>query len=231
MNLGFIPLVTALLPVIAVHLCYLLAAYLGHLSWCFPYFADCVSISATGRHAPESFVFRAAVIPTAVLMMIYWKLSAEWLKALGSQSSRLNRLMLSIGITAALGLFIYAAVLGEAGDLYRLQRRIGMILFYVLTFIAQLLMTVQVVKLAKTRDAETHLSSTVLRALTLISGAVAVLGAMSFLSWGFYADYRRYEDAFEWVVTLLILAHPFVTYFAWRETCFSARFTLGRRLP
>ena len=83
MRLNFIPLATALLPAVGVHISHLMAAYLGHVSWCFPYFPDCVSISATGRHSPESFVFRAAIMPTAVFMMIYWKLSAEWLKTLG----------------------------------------------------------------------------------------------------------------------------------------------------
>ena len=87
MRLNSIPLVTALLPAAAVHVCYLLAAHLGHLSWCFPYFPDCVSISATGRHSPESFVFRAAIIPTAVFMVIYWKLGQEWLKTLGTEKS------------------------------------------------------------------------------------------------------------------------------------------------
>ena len=38
MRLNFIPLVTALLPAVGVHISHLLAAYLGHVSWCFPYF-------------------------------------------------------------------------------------------------------------------------------------------------------------------------------------------------
>ena len=93
MKLKAIPLATALLPGGAVHVCYLLAAHQGHISWCFPYFPDCVSISATGRHSPESVVFRAAIIPTAVLMMIYWSLNLEWLKALKTHMGRFNRAM------------------------------------------------------------------------------------------------------------------------------------------
>ena len=225
MRLNFIPLVTALLPAVAVHVCYLLAVHLGHVSWCFPYFPDCVSISAVGRHSPESFVFRAAIIPTAVFMMIYWKLSFEWLKTLGTQRTLFNRSMLWLGMTAGFGLFIYASVLGEVGQLYRLQRRVGMTLFYIFTSLAQLLMTVQIASVVKTRGA--RMSAPVLRSLVAISGAVATLGAMSLLSWAFYDDYRRYEDAFEWGLTLLILAHPFVTYFAWRDTGFRARFTIS----
>lgn len=227
MRLNFIPLVTALLPAVAVHVCYLLAAYLGHFSWCFPYFPDCVSISATGRHSPESFVFRAAMIPTAVFMMIYWKLSLEWLKTLGTRMTRLNRGMLWLGMAAGLGLFVYASVLGEVGQLYRLQRRIGMILFYIFTYLAQFLMTVQIVSVVRTRGAP--ISVPTFRSLVAICGAVAILGAISLLSWAFYEDYRRYEDAFEWGLTLLILAHVFVTHFAWRDSGFRARFTISEK--
>ena len=223
MRLNSIPLVTALLPAAAVHVCYLLAAHLGHLSWCFPYFPDCVSISATGRHSPESFVFRAAIIPTAVFMVIYWKLAMEWLKTLGTEKPLLNRCMLWLGVAAGLGLFVYASVLGEVGEAYRLQRRLGMILFYILAFLAQALMCVQIAALARTQV--TQVPAPIVRSLLGISGAVAIGGAASLLSWAFYDDYRRYEDAFEWGITLLIMAHPLVIYFAWRDSGFRAHFT------
>ena len=49
MRLSFVPVVVALLPLAAIHLCYLLAAYLGHVPWCLPYVDSCTSISAAGR--------------------------------------------------------------------------------------------------------------------------------------------------------------------------------------
>ncbi len=227
MKLKAIPLATALLPAVAIHVCYLLAANQGHVSWCFPYFPDCVSISATGRHSPESVVFRAAIIPTAVLMMIYWRLNFEWIKALGTHRVRLNRAMVWLGMTAALGLFVYSSLLSEVGDLYRQQRRIGMILFYLFTYPAQLLMTVQIASVARTQGVAMSVST--YRSLVAICGVVAVLGAISLLSWAFYDDYRRYEDAFEWGLTLLLLGHTFITHFAWRESGFQARFMIPRK--
>jgi len=227
MKLKAIPLATALLPAVAVHVCYLLAANQGHVSWCFPYFPDCVSISATVRHSPESVVFRAAIILTAVLMMIYWRLSLEWLKALGTHMVRLNRAMVWLGMTAALGLFVYSSLLGEVGDLYRQQRRIGMILFYIFTYPAQLLMTVQIASVVRTQGVPMSVST--YRSLVAICAAVAILGAISLLSWAFYDDYRRYEDAFEWGLTLLLLGHTFITHFAWRESGFQARFMIPKK--
>jgi len=229
MTVNAIPLLTALLPAVGVHACYLIGASLGHLSWCVPYLADCVSISATGRHPPESILFRATVIPTAVLMLIYWKLSYEWLKALGRPAGWRGRAMLGIGLTAGAGLFFYASLLGEIGDAYKVQRRVGMILFYVFTFLAQALLTVEA--WAAARSGGARISGTSLRALTAVSGAVGVLGLSGFLSWAFHDDYRRWEDAFEWTVTLLILLHPVAVWAAWRETGFKARLTVADRQP
>ena len=75
MSLNFLPLLTALLPALAINFCYLLAASQGHVPWCIPYLEGCTSISATGRQAPESYLFRALIIPTAVLLVFYWRLS------------------------------------------------------------------------------------------------------------------------------------------------------------
>jgi len=229
MTLNAIPLWTALLPAVGVHACYLVGASLGHLGWCVPYLADCVSISATGRHPPESILFRATVIPTALLMLVYWKLGYEWLKALGRPAACCGRAMLMLGIVAGLGLFAYGSILGEVGDHYKLQRRIGMILFYVLTFLAQALLTVEA--WAAARSGGARISGASLRALAAVSGAVAVLGLLSFLSWAFHDDYRRFEDAFEWTVTLLIVLHPLAAWLAWRETGFTARLTVADRKP
>ncbi|MEK7244866.1 MAG: hypothetical protein AAB223_02480 [Pseudomonadota bacterium] len=227
MTFNAIPVATALLPAVGLHACYLIGASLGHLSWCFPYFADCVSISAAGRQPPESILFRATVIPTAVLMLIYWKLGFEWLRALGAPATWRNRAMLGLGLVAGLGLLVYGSILGEVGDLYKLQRRVGMTLFYVFTFLAQALLTVEV--WAAAGRGGSGVSARTLRSLAAVAGAVGVLGCLSFLSWAFYDDYRRFEDAFEWTITLLILAHPLAAWFAWRESGFQANLAVGGR--
>jgi hypothetical protein len=136
--------------------------------------------------------------------------------------------MLVLGLVAGLGLFAYASMLGEVGDLYKLQRRVGMTLFYALTFLAQALLTFETWAAAR---AGAPISGATLRALAAVSVAVAALGTLSFASWAFYDDYRRYEDAFEWTVTLLILLHPLAAWAAWRETGFKARLEVSGDRP
>lgn len=226
MQLQFIPLVSAMLPAIAVHLCYLLAAHLGHVPWCFPYIDSCTPISAVGRQSPENYIFRASMIPTAVLMMVYWKLSYEWFKTLTSKMTISNRTMLYCGVFAGLGLILYTTVLGSVGDVYRVHRRIGVTLFYVLTFLAQLIMTSQIAFVV--RAAPSIISRRIYQSLLAICLAILVLGTISLLLPVFYQDYSRVEDAFEWVLTLLILMHFVVMYFAWKGTGFKASFATSK---
>jgi hypothetical protein len=228
MYFSFVPLITALLPAIGIHVSYLLAAQFGHVPWCFPYIDSCTSISAVGREGPESYIFRAAIIPTAIFMMVYWRLSCEWLRTLGSHKTNRNRVMWYLGLAASIGLILYATVLGSIGEEFRVQRRIGVTIFYICTFMAQVLMTGQLAALVKSQPSVIPVRTS--RLLTWICGTVALLGLTSLSLWAFYDGHNRIDDAFEWVLTLLLQLHIFVTYFAWRDSGFRASFTVsGRR--
>jgi hypothetical protein len=63
-----------------------LAYAAGLMPWCIPYIDSCTSISATGREPPAFFVFKALMIPAAMLLMAYWLLNARWLRQLGCVS-------------------------------------------------------------------------------------------------------------------------------------------------
>ncbi len=128
----------ALLPFVAVHSAYVLAADAGHVPWCIPYIDSCTSISATGRQPPGSFPFKGIMLPSAMLIAVFWWLQAHWLTTVGARQNQLSW-MLGLGWVASLGLVMYVTVLGEVGDWWRLQRKVGTILFFSFTFLAQLL--------------------------------------------------------------------------------------------
>ncbi len=227
MYFSFVPLITALLPAIGVHVSYLMAAQFGHVPWCFPYIDSCTSISAVGREGPESYIFRASMFPTAIFMMVYWRLSFEWLRTLGSHMTNWNRVMLYLGLAASIGLILYATVLGSVGEEFRVQRRIGVTIFYICTFVAQVLMTGQLAALVKSQPSVVPVR--ISRLLVWICVVVALVGLTSLSLWAFYDGHNRVDDAFEWVLTLLLQLHIFVTYFAWRDSGFRARFTAAAR--
>jgi len=223
--LGAVPLAAALLPAVTIHLCYVIAAAHGHVSWCVPYWDSCVSISATGRQSPESYVFRALMIPTAVLFMLYWLLSNAWLRALGSARPVRRHLMLGLGVAGAVGLILYTTVLGSEGRVFFIQRRAGVTSFYIMTVLAQCLMTLEV--LAIERQKPTGITGWVRALFAALAAVIVATGLVSLALSAAVPAYDRVEDAFEWAITVLILGHALVTHFAWRQSGFSARFAVG----
>ncbi len=216
-----VPLVVALLPIIGINASYLIAASMGHVPWCNPYLDGCTSISATGRHPPEAFVFRATSIPQAVLLMLFWPLAVRWLRQLGDAANRAQTAIVILGVTAGVFLIVYATVLGEVGQYYRLERQLGATVFFAFTFLAQLILTQRVVVLARKDD--TGPSSRYTRGLLAPCVAMFAVGLLSVVWQLLWDDYERVEDAIEWTFAILVALWFIPVSLAWRGTGFSAR--------
>ncbi len=215
MNIRLIPGLAALVPFVAVHVSYVLAASHGHVEWCFPYIDSCTSISATGRQPPESFVFRALMIPSAMIMMAYWWINYGWLSQLATPSDRAwpRRVLLGLGVAACLGLILYVTVLGEVGTAYARARRTGTILFFSFTFLSQLLLVGQLRRRLLEPGVRGVLAAMLGVCVTLLAMGIlsVVLGAWD------QAYYDTVEDAFEWVFSLLLQINFALGYLLWRR--------------
>lgn len=220
MHLFWLPLLAALLPLLAVHITYWLAASTGYVEWCVPYWEGCTSISKTGRMPPASHLFKATMIPTGVVMLAYWGLTAYWLQQLGDRSRLSGRFIMGFGLLACVSLIVYATVLGSTGDFYQAMRRHGIIYFFAFTAFAQLLVTYRLWILAQQH--KLSLPSTVLPAKILLMAAQIGLGLahipidmMDLDEWG---------DAIEWSFALLMISYFFLSAWAWRASAFRIRF-------
>lgn len=216
MYIRLIPLITAILPTVAIHATYFISATQGYVPWCFPYIESCTSISATGRYGAAFYVFKGTIIPDAVILTLFWILCYRWLITLGD-SQRLARLIPIVGIVGAIFLIVYAVALGAAGDYFRLQRRIGIIVFFMFTYLGQLLLTWRLGKLAfydATRNWQLLLCYSLLAiGLTTIALDLTL------------DNYEDYEDAFEWVAALLIHVYFLVIWRTWKNTDFKLTFS------
>ena len=135
----FVPAVAAVaasLPLIAVHLCWLISVHAGYVPDCIPYFEGCTSISATGRHGLAFYLFKMLMIPTAMVYVAVWLIVGRWLRGIGQRP----RALLLCGVIGALFLILYATFLGTDGALYTWLRRFGARMFFGLTAFAQLLL-------------------------------------------------------------------------------------------
>lgn len=218
MNVRIVALLAALVPFFAVHLTYLLAASSGNVDWCLPYIDSCTSISATGRKPPASYLFRATMLPAAVFMAAYWWLNHAWLQEQRRRAdlgaSRVGDWMLALGVLACVGLVLYVTVLGEAGELWARQRRAGTVLFFSFTFLAQLLLVAQLRQLRQQLPAVQGLA----RAMGSVCQLLLALGLLTVAldAWD-GAFYDTIEDAFEWLLSLLLQCNFLLGYFLWRR--------------
>jgi len=215
-KLRLVPLLTGLVPIVAVHTTLVVSALQEYIPWCIPYIDSCTSISATGRHGAAYFIFKGTMIPAAMIMMLYWILVCRWITVLGEKSIAVRRTILIIGVTAALFLILYAVALGAAGDYLKVQRRMGVTVYFTFTYLGQLLLTWRLGLLLKNdRTRSWQLANCY---------SLLAIGILTLFLGILLPGYEDYEDAFEWIMALLIHLYFFITWIGWRNTGFKVTF-------
>jgi len=132
------------LPIVAATAAYLLNLRYGQQLEprfaCFPFTDGCVSISRAVRSGPGLHLFRAVMLPVAVLMFVTWACVGAWLKAQNLCRARRRRWVVGLGAVGAVFLVVYATWLGTDGEWYRWLRRYGVTFYFGATALAQLLL-------------------------------------------------------------------------------------------
>ena len=109
-------LLAALLPVAATAVAYALSIRLELAPACNPFLDGCVSISRAGRHGLPNILFRAILLPAAVLQAMCWMLCPAWLRSLDAPPDRWQRVLPALGIGAGTLLVLYGTFLGTEGE-------------------------------------------------------------------------------------------------------------------
>jgi hypothetical protein len=218
-SLWWLALVAGGIPLLTIHLTFTVSVLEGHVSACVPYWDSCTSISRTGRHGTAYFIFKGTMLPAAVLGVLFWWLNGRWLHQLGI-NTRGARWVPWLGLVASVALALYTLALGHAGDGFNLLRRMGVVLYFSLSFISLALVSAGLASHPKWQVTGQRL----LRwsALTLTVGMVSVLmeGMAPEL-------HDRKDDAFEWVLALLINLQALWLAVLWRRSDFRARLWAG----
>jgi hypothetical protein len=107
---------------------------------CMPYSEGCVSISRAVRSGAGLHLFQALMLPTAALLALMWICIPPWLKGLVPGSVIRARNIAASGVIGALFLILYVAALGTEGSWYSWMRRYGVVMYFGLTALAQLLL-------------------------------------------------------------------------------------------
>jgi hypothetical protein len=227
MILRLLPLIVGLLPLVTVFTSYWIAINYAGLTSCNPFLDGCTSISATGRYPPANFIFRAAMLPQSILLAAYWLLCLAWYRALRrslNQDSQAGAAIGWFGVIGALFLIPYVTFLGSQEPFYEFMRRYGVYLYFLLNVIAQLILALRILPVARELGMQrlrrlTHLQLT-------LSWIPFALGALNLILKATLEDADNAENRIEWIFALLMQSYFVISYFSWRET----RFTVSYRV-
>jgi len=200
-----LPLLIAVLFLVAGHAAYLLSIQAGHVPACMPYVDGCVSISRAARHGLGNHLFRLLVIPCAVLHALVWWLARYWLQG--------GRLMLALGAMSAMALAVYATFLGTEGEAYRFLRRYGVVVYFGFGYLAQL-------ALMRRASRMQALTASVIAWMSWIAMAMLALGFANVVAGLAVADplgKDRWENVFEWWLGLLMVGWYAVLACGWKR--------------
>lgn len=210
-----LPLWAALLPLVTINICYLVAIAMNHLPACVPYISGCTSVSSTGRLAPESWVFRAGMLPWALVVWLFWRQCALFLNRHSGHGSRAVAIAV-LGTIGPLFLLLYIAALGVPGDDYRLVRRIGIDGFALSNFVAQVLFVIGYGRLAF------GVNRSLLRWLVIVCLALPALAAAAEVAKSVGVERHMANNIVAWNAFLLSCWYFVVIYRLWQHHDFPA---------
>lgn len=209
-------ILVVLLPLLASNGAYLLSAYEGYVPWCMPYIDGCTTISQAGRSGNTIFFYRAVVFPYSVLLILFWLYSKRWLDLLHGYTTKIAQIIFWLGLVGSIALLIYIDFLGTTGEINRFMRRIGAMLYFTLTPLAQSLMLNQHYNILR-KKLEVSINPKVLQYQLIILLLMLLIVVISIFL--FVTDNITYEieNIVEWNFSLLINLYFAGMFFIWKD--------------
>jgi len=222
---AFFPLLLTFLPVATVIICYSLSASADQIPACIPLLEGCTTISSAGRYGISYFLFKAGMLPTAVLLVLFWPACRRWFLSLGGTDSFGLRAMVWLGVISAAFLVLYSVFLGSDGDIYRFLRRFGVTVHFSFSYLAQVLLLNRLWDAR--REPSFHLPQYISSGMLAVSVLMLLLGLISIPVGEIIADTDdRIINVIEWNFALLLFGWYLLIAMAWRYGATTAVTTL-----
>ena len=217
-----------LIPLLAINLCLIISQnpeflentiftvdQIGRSAFSIPYLDGSLSISRASRTFPQYLIFKPAMIFTAVLLFIYWKNNNQLVNNLNS--SNFNYKFKTFGILSAIFLVIHSILLGVKFDIqiYKLFRRVILLLFIIFEIIAQGILVYHFYKLKL--KLEKLVNKKVLVLKIILVSILALVGVLS-LPVLITKGNTHFKHALEWNYFVGVISFYLLSRFFWRRT-------------
>jgi hypothetical protein len=216
------------IPLIAINLCLVISQNpeflentffivdpIGRSGFSIPYFDGSLSISRASRTFPQYLIFKPAMIITAIILYYYWVNNNNLVNKF--KLTNINYKFKTFGILSAIFLAIHSVFLGIKFDIqiYKLMRRVILLLFIIFEIIAQGMLVYHFFKI---KDKISDLINK--KILTLKAILVSVLAIIALLSIPILIDKgnTHFKHALEWNYFVGVILFYFFTRFLWKRT-------------
>ena len=217
-----------LIPLIAINLCLFISQnpeflentifkvdQIGRSGFSIPYLDGSLSISRASRTFPQYLIFKPSMIVTAFFLYIYWKNNNLLINKV--YLSNINYKFKTFGILSAIFLVIHSLLLGVKFDiqLYKLFRRIVLLLFIIFEIIAQGILVFHLYKLKLKLINFINIKILYLKiSLVAILSSVAILSIPILITKG----NTHFKHALEWNYFVGVVLFYLFSRFYWGRT-------------
>ena len=188
----------------------------------FPYLDGGASISRTARPYPTWLIFKPAMFLTSYLLIKYWIYNRNIIRFFNKDHKYIKRIF-NFGIASAIALTIHSIFLGIKFDydLYKLFRRVILLLFIIFELVAQAYLVATFYSfrhsLLEYINPKILKFKLILVSILIIVAAISVpiisLPGNDFL--GF--NLKFFKHALEWDYFLGIITFYLLTFFMWKK--------------
>ena len=215
-------------PLLAINLCLLISQnpeflentiftvdQIGRSGFSIPYIDGSLSISRASRTYPQYLIFKPAMIFTAIIVYFYWVNNNNLVNKL--KATNINYKFRTFGILSAIFLAIHSIFLGIKFDIqiYKLMRRVVLLLFIIFEIIAQGVLVYHFYKI-KNKLEELINKKVLVMKMVLVS----ILATVAILSLPILIDKgnTHFKHALEWNYFVGVILFYLFSRFFWRRT-------------
>ena len=187
-----------------------------------PYIDGGASISRTARPYPSWLIFKPAMFLTSFLLIKYWMLNKTIVEFFNKDHKHKNKI-LYFGIASAIALTVHSIFLGIKfdNDLYKLFRRVIMLMFIIFEIVAQAYLVATLYSF-KEKLAEyinlTYLKLKIALVSILIIVAIISIPIISLPGNDFFGYNLKFlKHALEWDYFLGVITFYMLTYLMWKK--------------
>ena len=216
------------IPLIAINLCLIISQnyeylentifrvdMIGRSYFSIPYLDGSLSISRASRTFPQYLIFKPAMIITSIILYYYWSNNNNLVNKF--KLSNVNYKFKTFGILSAIFLAIHSIFLGIKFDIqiYKLMRRVILLLFIIFEIIAQGILVYHFFKI-KNKLSELIVNKILILKVVLVSvlALVAVLSLPLLLDKG----NTHFKHALEWNYFVGVILFYLLTSLLWKRT-------------